>query len=209
LHEHLDAAETLGIDNSDTMLERAAAHSVQGLRFTLGDIATWEPEPVDLVFSNAALHWVPDHHALLRRLTRRLPHGGQLAVQVPANGDHPSHTVLTALAAEPPYADALAADPPPDPAKRVLLPEQYAELLDDLGFAEQHVHLRVYCHKLDSSADVIEWVKGTHLTQFKARLSIDLYEQLLVEYRQRLLDVIGDRRSYLYTFKRILFWARR
>jgi trans-aconitate 2-methyltransferase len=209
LHRLLQASETVGIDSSPAMLERARAFAGDGLRFEEGDIATWEPDPFDVVFSNAALHWLPDHPRLLARLTRALPAGGQLAVQVPANGDHPSHTVGMMIAEEAPFAEVFANDPPPDPATRVLPPETYAELLDELGFGEQHVRLQVYVHHLPASEDVLEWVKGTHLTYFRARLDDELYNLYLERYRRRLLDEIGERRPYLYTFKRILFWGRR
>jgi trans-aconitate 2-methyltransferase len=209
LHARLGAAETVGIDSSPTMLERANQFAGAGLRFAEGDIATWEPVPFDVVFSNAALHWLPDHRSLLARLTRAISVGGQLAVQVPANGDHPSHTIGMAIAGEPPFSEALAADPPPDPAQRVLAPEEYAELLDGLGFGEQHVRLQVYVHHLDASADVVEWAKGTHFTYFRTRLSDELYDLYLERYRRRLFDVIGERQPYLYTFKRILMWGRR
>jgi trans-aconitate 2-methyltransferase len=209
LHQHLQASETLGIDSSPAMLERASAFAGAGLHFELGDIAAWESAPYDVVFSNAALHWLSDHRRLLARLTRAVPVGGQLAVQVPANGDHPSHTVGMAIAGEAPFADVFADDPPPDPATRVLAPEGYAELLDQLGFGEQHVRLQVYVHHLDSSEDVLEWVKGTHLTYFRARLDDELYDLYLERYRRRLLDEIGEARPYLYTFKRILIWGRR
>jgi trans-aconitate 2-methyltransferase len=209
LHQLLKASETVGIDSAPAMLERASAFTGAGLRFELGDIAAWEPAPYDVVFSNAALHWLPDHRRLLARLTRAVPVGGQIAVQVPANGDHPSHTVGMAIAEEPPIVDVFADDPPPDPATRVLAPEAYAELLDQLGFGEQHVRLQVYVHHLDSSEDVLEWVKGTHLTYFRARLDDELYDLYLERYRRRLLDQIGEIQPYLYTFKRILFWGRR
>ena len=209
LHGRLGAAETVGIDSSPNMLERARRFAGAGLRFEHGDIATWEPAPYDVVFSNAALHWLPDHRQLLARLTRATPAGGQIAVQVPANTDHPSHTVGMAIAGEEPFVDALADDPPPDPATRVLAPEQYAELLDELGFGEQHVRLQVYVHHLETSGDVVEWAKGTHLTYFRARLSDELYDLYVERYRRRLLDVIGEREPYLYTFKRILMWGRR
>ena len=209
LHRVLEASETVGIDSSATMLERARLLAGAGLRFEEGDIATWEPAPFDVVFSNAALHWLPDHRRLLARLTRALPVGGQLAVQVPANTDHPSHTVGMEIAGESPFMDYFADDPPSDPTTRVLAPEEYAEILDQLGFAEQHVRLQVYVHNLDSSADVVEWVKGTYLTYFRTRLTDERYELFVELYRRRLLDVIGEREPYLYTFKRILFWGRR
>jgi trans-aconitate 2-methyltransferase len=209
LHAVLGASETVGIDSSTTMLERAQRFAGGGLQFEEGDIATWEPAPYDVVFSNAALHWLPDHRRLLARLTRAMPVGTQLAVQVPANTDHPSHAVGMEIAGEAPFVDVFADDPPPDPATRVLSPEEYAELLDQLGFGEQHVRLQVYVHHLDSSADVVEWVKGTHLTYFRTRLTDELYDLFVERYRRRLLDVIGEREPYLYTFKRILFWGRR
>jgi trans-aconitate 2-methyltransferase len=209
LHLRLDASETVGIDSSPSMLERARPFAGAGVRFEEGDIATWKPASYDVVFSNAALHWVPDHRRLLARLTSALPVGGQLAVQVPANTDHPSHTVGMEIAGEAPFVDVFTDDPPPDPATRVLAPEEYAELLDQLRFGEQHVRLQVYVHHLASSADVVEWAKGTHLTYFRTRLTDELYELYLTRYRERLLDVIGERAPYLYTFKRILFWGRR
>ena len=101
LHRQLDARETVGIDSSEAMLARSAAYAAPGLRFEHGDIAAFhDAATVDLVFSNAALHWLPDHPALFARLTATLRPGGQLAVQMPANHDHPTHVVAAELAPE-------------------------------------------------------------------------------------------------------------
>jgi len=194
LHERLGAASTLGIDSSPSMLA-AAPTDVPGVTFTPGDIGTWIGDRYDLVFANASLQWVPDHERVLTRWRDSLSPGGQLAVQVPANADHPSHTVLAEMAPE-----------VPDPvATNVLPPARYAELLHDLGFAEQHVRLQVYGHVLASSADVVEWVKGTSLTRFGDRGRDPAFVD---EYRRRLLAVIGERGPYFYGFKRILLWGR-
>src|SRR5829696_10500333 len=68
LHRRLAARETLGIDNSPAMLARSMAFAGDGLRFEPGDIGAFKSEGgYDLVFSNAALHWIPDHEALLPR----------------------------------------------------------------------------------------------------------------------------------------------
>jgi trans-aconitate 2-methyltransferase len=207
VHTTLQAAETLGIDRSAAML--AKARPVEGVRFEEGDIAAFDAAAgYDVIFANAALQWVPDHDRLLRSLASALRPGGQLAVQVPANADHPSHLVAGRVASEPPFVDAFAGHPPPDPvAQNVLRPEQYAELLDTLDFSEQHVRLQVYGHHMASTADVVEWVKGTTLTRFRERLPDDLYEAFVVRYRDALLEVLGDRRPYFYPFKRVLFWA--
>jgi trans-aconitate 2-methyltransferase len=209
LHRSVQSGDTLGIDRSAAML--AQAQPGPGLRFAEGDISAFHATgSYDIVFANASLQWVPDHRVLLRRLTTALRRGGQLAVQVPANADHESHRVAAAVAGEAPFADAFAGGPPPDPVQRnVLRPEQYAELLDELGFIEQHVRLQVYGHRMASTSDVVEWVKGTTLTRFKEALPADLYDAFLARYRDALLDVLGDRSPYFYAFKRILFWGQR
>jgi trans-aconitate 2-methyltransferase len=129
--------------------------------------------------------------------------GGQLAVQVPANADHPSHRVVGAVAAE------LDIDVEPDPvATNVLRPEAYAAILDGLGAVEQHVRLQVFVHHLPSSAAVVEWVKGTTLTRVRRATDDAGYERFLAAYRTRLLAEIGDLAPYTYLFKRVLFRAR-
>jgi len=201
-HRSLGAASTVGIDSSASMLADATAED--GLSFELDDIALWSaPAFYDVVLSNAALHWVPDHAAVLGRWRAALRPNGQLAVQVPANADHPSHTVVGEV------TEALGLDIEPDPvAVNVLRPEEYAGLLDDLGAVEQHVRLQVYVHHLPSSGDVVEWVKGTTLTRVKRATDTEGFERFLDAYRTRLLEVIGDRAPYTYPFKRILFRAR-
>lgn len=200
---------TLGVDSSAAMLEQAARHTRAGLSFLQSDLREPPPGgPFDVIFSNAALQWVPDHADVLTLWRSWLKPGGQLAVQVPANVDHPSHRVSAALAQEEPWASEMADGPPPDPVLSVLPPEVYAGLLHQLGFVEQQVRLQVYPHVLDSSADVVEWVKGTSLTRFARALPPDRYEAFVAEYRDRLLGEIGDRSPYFYGFKRILMWGR-
>jgi trans-aconitate 2-methyltransferase len=209
-HEILAARQTVGIDRSPSMLERAGALDVEGLTFITGDIAEFAPpQPFDVIISNAALHWVPDHPAVLTRWTDALTVDGQLAVQMPMNGDHPSHRVAAEVSREPEFVDAFGGEPPPDPVAQLLPPERYSELLVDLGFARQHVRMQVYPHVLDATADVVEWVRGTTLTRFQNVLSPDAFERFVARYRARLLEVLGDHRPYLYTFKRLLFWGRR
>jgi len=205
LHDGLGATATLGIDSSAAMLEQAAALAGDGVRFEPGDIAGWTSDgDVDLVFANASMQWVPDHDEVLARWCAALTPGGELAVQVPANADHPSHTVARAVAAE------LLADPPADPvAENVLDPARYAEIFDRLGFAEQHVRLQVYGHRLASTGDVVEWVKGTSLTRFKRVMTGAQYDEFLREYTARLVAVLGDHTPYFYAFKRILMWGSR
>lgn len=212
LHARIDARETLGIDNSRAMLDQAAQYSSDRVRFEFGDIATVDTDAVgtaDIVFSNAAMQWLPDHEAVLSRWTTLLRPGGQLAVQVPSNADHPSHLLSAEVAAESPFVEAMGGTPPPDPVLGVLKPEYYAVILDRLGFGKQHVRLQVYGHTLGSTADVVEWVKGTSLTRFRKALADDaLFDEFVARYRRRLLDCLGEHSPFFYPFKRVLLWGR-
>ncbi len=207
MHRSLEARETVGIDNSPAMLARTAPFAGDGVRFIEGDIGGFTSDGgYDLVFSNAALHWIPDHEAFLTRLTAALTETGQLAVQVPANDDHPSHATAVEIAREAPFRDLLSGHVRKSP---VLPPETYAALLDRLAYRQQHVRLQVYGHELASPEAVIEWVRGSVLTDYEKRLPPVVWPAFLDRYRERLLPQLDDTRPFFYPFKRILFWAAR
>lgn len=207
----LGVAAMVGVDNSPTMLASAAAHAAEGVQFEDGDIATWTSAgDHDLVLAGASLQWVPHHADVLARWWAALAPGGQLAVQVPANAYMPSHRVADELAHTEPYLSAFDGAPPPDPvAEHVLEPEQYAQVLYDLGAERQLVRLQVYPHVLPSSRAVVQWVRGTTLTRFEKRLSPEMFERFVADYEAALIAVIGDRSPYFFPFRRILCWARR
>ncbi len=207
----LGIEDLLGIDSSPSMLAEAAEHVRAGLRFDRADIGEWtSAHDLDLVLANASLQWVPSHETVLSQWRDALGPAGQLAVQVPANADMPSHVVADRVAHLPRFFEAFGVEgPPPDPvAHNVLSPERYAVLLHELGFVEQHVRLQVYAHVLPSSRHVVEWVRGTTLTRFQKVLDPGVYAAFLEEYEARLLDVIGDHEPYFFPFKRILMWGR-
>jgi trans-aconitate 2-methyltransferase len=207
MHRHLKAARTLGVDSSDAMLDKAKDVVDKELSFKKGLIEDdYESGGWDLVLSNAALHWVPDHDAVLAKLTRALAPGGQLAIQMPANQDHQSHVVAEELAREAPFKDALGGVA----ARQHVLPvERYAVLLHKLGYRNQNVRMQVYVHRLSSKDGVVEWVKGAMLTDLKRRMSDALYAEFLARYTERLLARLSDDVPYPYTFKRILFVGER
>lgn len=206
LHEKTGASSTLGIDSSAAMLEKAP-RDVPGLSFekkSIEPFLTADDGTHDLIFSNAALHWIEDHDALFEKLAGRLTAGGELAIQMPANFDHVSHLVADEVARQPRFSSALGGFVRKPP---VLAPERYAELLDRAGFRDQSVRLQVYAHTLASRDDLVEWVKGTLLTTYAEKLSADAYAQFIAEYTHILFERTDDRRPYFYPFKRILMRA--
>jgi len=182
-----------------------------GLRFEVGTIETFagsgsRSADWDLIFSNAALHWVDDHERLISRLTGLLAPGGQLAFQVPAQHDALTHRVAEELTTVEPFASAFGGWRRSQP---VLAPEEYARLLYRCGFADPNVRLIVYPHVLASRDEVVEWVKGTLLTDYKRQLPGDVYDRFVAEYRVRLTSRLEDTKPFFYPFKRILCWGQR
>ena len=101
LSERWPDAHIVGVDSSPEMLDEARAATAGDTRyqFVTADLATWEPDaPVDLVYSNAALHWLPGHAALFSRVAAMVAPGGVLAVQMPDNFRAPSHTTIADIA---------------------------------------------------------------------------------------------------------------
>jgi trans-aconitate 2-methyltransferase len=205
-HERLGARDTLGIDSSPSMLARAAAQAGPGLAFRQGDLASFGGGPFDVVLSNAAIHWVPDHEALLPRLLALVAPGGQIALQAPANEHHPSHALAREVAREPEMAERLGGFVRESP---LLEPEAYSRILFRHGFPRQRVRLEIYAHSLGSREDVVEWVRGTTLTDYEKRLDPPAYERFLARYRERLMAALPDERPFLFTFRRLFLWARR
>jgi trans-aconitate 2-methyltransferase len=203
LHQKLQARSTLGVDSSAAML--AKAPQAPGLRFERGQIERFEPqERLDLIFSNAALHWLPDHGALLRRLTAALAPGGQIAVQMPFTDDLLTHVTAFELARSPEFRPLLGGF-----ERRPPLPEavRYAAWLHKLGYVRQQVRISVYPHLLSSREEAIEWVRGTLLTDYQKRLSPADWERFLARYRQALIPQLLDEQPYFFAYPRILIWG--
>lgn len=205
LHRKSEAKNTLGLDSSETMLSKSSGQITNGLSFRQGDITSFEGE-FDLVFSNAALQWINGHEELIPAIAGHVKAGGQLAFQVPANADHPSHLVAHAVAREEPFATALHGYSREWP---VLPPERYAEILDGLGFEDLTIRLEVYGHHLESTEGVVEWVKGSLLTDYERRIPAELFRRYLTRYRERLLAELGMKSPYFYAFKRVLARGRK
>ena len=214
LHERLDARETIGLDRSPSMLASASASAAApsaaaGLRFAAGTIESFVTDsssPWDLIFSNAALHWVDDHGRLVEQLAAKLAPAGQLAFQVPAQHDTLTHRLAEELAGEEPFRTAFGGWRRSQP---VLTPDAYALVLYRCGFAAPKAQLIVYPHVLASREDVVEWVKGTMLTEYKRHLPEAVYDRFVGAYRARLLERLDDSRPFFYPFKRILCWGER
>ena len=111
LKRRFPQARMHGLDSSASMLAKARAHGDPSIDWVEADIASWSPAGApDLIFSNAALHWLPDHATLFARLMTVLKPGGVFACQMPVSYDAPQHVTLRETAADGPWAEKLAGD---------------------------------------------------------------------------------------------------
>jgi trans-aconitate 2-methyltransferase len=202
LAEALPGGEVVGVDSSPEMLSKTEAGG--RVRFELGSIesagGSW-----DLVFSHAALHWVDDHRTLVPRLFSLVRPGGQLAVQLPSNHTHPTHTLITEIAAEEPYRTALGGWRRESP---VLAINEYAELLHGAGGGEITVFEKVYPSLLENSDSLAEWTRGTTLVPYLERLPEPLRESFMGSYSER-LRALYPTGPVFYPFRRTIFAATR
>ncbi|NDU73089.1 trans-aconitate 2-methyltransferase [Actinomadura sp. DSM 109109] len=194
------------VDRSPEMIAAARAHAIPGrLAFRVADVASWEPDrPLDLVISNAVLHWVPGHPDLLPRWVGSLAPGGRLAFQVPGNFGAPSHVLLREMGRSERWRAGLGHLQHDAP---VLDPAGYVALLAGLGCSVDAWET-TYAHVLHGDDPVLEWVKGSALRPVLSALPPAEAEEFLAEYGERL------RRAYpagphgtVFPFRRIFVIA--
>jgi len=160
LRERFAAADLVGLDNSPEMLRRARTE-LPGVAFVEADLASYRAEqPVDLLFANAVLQWLPDHESLVPSLFAQLLPGGVLAFQVPVNFDEPSHRLMRELSG--PWATRVL-------GVRSRARAGSASFYYDLLAPSAHsvdVWLTTYEHVLPDAEAIVEWVKGTGLRPY-------------------------------------------
>ncbi|OII70213.1 trans-aconitate 2-methyltransferase [Streptomyces sp. CC77] len=216
LAERWPDARITGFDLSHDMLDQAAgqhAGTTPGgghLDFRHADVAHWTPdEPYDLIISNAALQWVPNHPESFAVWLDGLAPGGTLAFQVPANFTSPSHALLGELCETPQWRSRLG-----DHGRRfvhILDAADYLGRLTDLGCATD-VWETVYCQLLQGEDPVLDWVKGTALRPVLTELDDD--GEAVAEFLSQYRDLL--RKAYppgphgtVFPFRRVFAVARK
>ncbi|MEQ9640178.1 MAG: methyltransferase domain-containing protein [Alphaproteobacteria bacterium] len=182
MHERWPEAEVTGVDRSADMLA-TAREAAPGAAFEAADLADWAPAaPADVIYSNAALHWLDGHDHLFPRLFGHLAPGGVLAVQMPRNFQQPSHALMREVADSPAWTTKLAGVLQTDP---VAAPEVYYDLLAALG-AGLDIWQVEYLQLLDGEDAVLNWVRGTALRPVLAALDDGDGAAFEAEYGARL-----------------------
>ncbi len=210
LAERWPRAHVLGVDSSTEMLEAAEAHAIAGrLTFAPGDAATWEPDgPIDVLVTNAALQWVPDHRRLLARYASWLAPGGWFAMQVPGNFDQPSHELARQLASSPRWKATLGGALTRG-ITAVDTPQVYAAELIGAG-CRVDAWETTYLQVLAGPDAVLNWIRGTALRPVLTALDPAGRDQFLAELAPQLRDAYPERPwGTSFPFRRVFVVAQR
>jgi trans-aconitate 2-methyltransferase len=204
LRERWPDASVTGIDNSPEMLE--SARKIDGVDWQLADAAAWQPErQYDLIFSNATLHWLDQHEALLPRLAQAVASGGVLAIQMPRNFTSASHTIAREVARSGPWRETLAPLLREAPVHR---PAEYYRIL-----APHAKHLDIweteYLHVLQGDNPVANWTRGSLLVPLVAALQSGEASAFEAEYTRRIKAAYPAETNgrILFPFRRIFVVA--
>jgi trans-aconitate 2-methyltransferase len=208
LRQRWPEATIIGLDSSPEMLA-AAAQAYPSESWLLADAATWQADVLfDLVFSNAALQWLPDHEHVFPQLMAQVAPGGALAVQVPAHYHSPLHLVTLEVAAADAWRHRM------DRPRQALThqpPAFYYRMLRPHA-SQIAIWETEYYHIVDSPQDIITWFRGTGLRPFLEALETDNqrehFEQQVLEGYTRAYPPQPDGRV-LFPFRRLFMLVYR
>jgi trans-aconitate 2-methyltransferase len=207
IKERWPEADVVGIEGSSEMVAagRKAAPEVE---WQQQDLASWNPaQRYDVVYSNAALHWLPDHARLFPSVMKNVAPGGILAVQMPRNFLAPSHVLIGETALNGPWRGKVEHLVTPPPVEG---PSFYYDLLTPLS-DNIDIWETEYLQVLEGDNPVKEWTKGTWLTRYLDVLQSDEKAAFEAAYGERVAKAYPKNRAgqTLFPFRRLFMVTQR
>jgi trans-aconitate 2-methyltransferase len=207
IKERWPEAAVLAIEGSSEMVA-AGEKAAPDIEWLHQDLESWAlPSRFDLIYSNAALHWLSDHARLFPSLLERVEPGGILAVQMPRNFTAPSHLLIEETALSGPWRSQVQhlVTPPP-----VAPPSFYHDLLAPLS-ATIDIWETEYLQVLKGDNPVKEWTKGTWLTRYLDVLNEPDKRAFEAAYTERVAKAYPANAAgeTLFPFRRLFIVAQR
>jgi trans-aconitate 2-methyltransferase len=176
-------ADIIGVDDSESALQAAKA-LLPAVHFERFEIGVWTPEEAyDLIFSNGALQWLPNHRNLVPKLLASVEAGGFLALQIPNNIQEPNRVLMRMVAADGSWADKLLPIAKSEPNTEVY-EDLYARLRPDCASLE--IWETTYFHPLNGVWSIIAWMKASGLGPFLKPLDANERRGFLRQYADQL-----------------------
>ncbi|MFC0140703.1 trans-aconitate 2-methyltransferase [Erwinia mallotivora] len=208
LREAWPDALITGVDSSQAMLEQALKR-LPDCQFRQVDIRGWHADkPLDLIYANASLQWLPDHAQLLPHLVTQLSPRGVLAIQMPDNLDQPCHSLMRKVSEMPAWQSKINAEAAE--RKRLLSAENYYDLLSSAGCSVD-IWRTTYYHVMPSHQALVDWLRATGLRPFLAPLSEHDQQAFIASYLHELQQTyrIHHDGRILMPFPRLFMVAQR
>jgi len=193
-------ATLVGVDSSPQMIAAAKERGVDA-RYASGEALPFDQE-FDAVFSNAALHWMHDHDAVLQGVYRALKPGGRFVAECGGQGNIAAIRValLAVLTARGLTADRIENN-------RFFSNTEYRALLESHGFLVEEVTLTPRPTPLPSGmADWLQTFRGSVLQQLPAADRPAAIDQIVGLLKPVLCDREGN---WTDDYMRLRFVAHR
>ncbi|HMN29736.1 MAG TPA: methyltransferase domain-containing protein [Caldilineaceae bacterium] len=198
-------AHVFGIDSSVAMIEKAKADYPTSQWAVMDALDIRYANQFDIVFSNAVIHWIPDHESLIRRLVQALTEQGVLAIQMPLYHEMPVYALVDQL-----YHEMF-------PESRFAIgsvfnfhsADYYYDLLSQLPCAFS-LWETSYIHVMTSHQQIVDMIKSTGLKPYLDEIRDDAQKTDFANAVLYNLPAIYPRQRdgrVLFPFKRLFLIA--
>ena len=202
-------AEIIGLDSSPAMIAQATTTG-SGITWLCadasGNLSTFFGQ-FDVVFSNAAIQWMPHHEKLLPNLFSLLDSGGVLAIQIPNTAHMPIHTTLQALVKSEKWCERFGSVDTHSTYQAPYYYDVLSTLSDNIDLWETH-----YYHVMESHQPIVQWYSSTGLRPYLNSLDEESTKTaFLAEFENELKAVypVQNDGNVLFPFTRIFLVAHK
>lgn len=200
LDEVFHEAAVTGVDRNPEII-RLARQKHPECRFVQADLMSLQGR-YDLVFSNAALQWVPDHENAIWRLMKNLNEDGVLAVGFPQTKGEPLFDIFEELIQK--YF-------PEYPVRwNALEAAEYHRILQSCASSFDYWETDYYYHGFDPEA-MMDWLVNARLEPLDPDLKEETVQALAAELKERVAEAyqMDENGHILLKIHRIFFTAVR
>ncbi len=199
LLEKLPRGRVLCVDASEAMVEKAKEALGDRATYQVADLAQVEvDEPVDLVFSTATFHWLPDHDRLFSQLHKALRPSGRIVAQCGGEGNVEEHArAIVTVAGRPEFASHFEGM---EVLWNFASPSETEERLRRAGFEDVH------CWRQDKPVQPEDPYAFTTTVTMGPHLGL-LPEELRRPFAEAVLELEGD--PLILNYVRLNIEARR
>ncbi|MDR2153030.1 MAG: methyltransferase domain-containing protein, partial [Helicobacteraceae bacterium] len=197
--------KTIGLDASRGMIETAKRqHAPSNLIFIHSDINNLGfSDEFDLIYSNAALHWILDHDRLLKNCYKALKHGGKIRWSFGGEGNCKNFIAAAyQTIALPRYKNIFEGFQHP---WRMPSADEYIAALKKTGYSDINVYVENADRVFDDESEMIAWIDQPTIVPFLDYIND---EKTKIRFRNDAIDAIktfakNESGAYMEIFRRI------